>query len=75
MRDLLSNQLDDDCNTLDIGYTDKRKRKSFNRPLQKKRQSVYCCDSGDFMVDIPDSSHDYWEDMWPRKYHGFKGLK
>lgn len=75
MTDLLANQLDDNCNVKNIGYVDKKKRKHFNRPLQKKRQSVYCCDSDDFKVDIPDASHDYWEDMWPRKYHGRDGLK
>lgn len=68
MSNLLVSQLDDSCNRASIAYN-----RTVSRPIQAKKQSVFCCESDDFKADVRD--HDYWESLWPEKYHGRKGLK
>lgn len=68
MSNLLVSQLDDDCNIGSIAYN-----RTVSRPIQSKRQSVFCCEGDDFKADV--SNHDYWKSLWPEKYHGRKGLK
>ena len=68
-----SNSNDEDSMRRD--YTAYNKTLIFSRPIQEKRdsQSVYCCKSDDFKAEAKD--HKYWENLWPRDYHGRKGWK
>jgi len=68
MSNLLVNQLDDNCNKGSIAYN-----KTVSRPMQTKRQSVFCCKGDDFKAEVKDD--DYWKSLWPKNYHGRKGLK
>ena len=68
MSNLLVNQLDDNCNKGSIAYN-----RTVSRPIQTKRQSVFCCKGDYFKAEVND--HDYWKSLWPKNYHGRKGLK
>merc|ERR1712151_108801 len=68
MSNLLVSQLDDECNRGSIAYN-----RTVSRPVQSKRQSVFCCKGSDFKANVKDK--DYWKSLWPKDYHGRKGLK
>merc|ERR1712194_178073 len=68
MSNLLVSQLDDECNRGSIAYN-----RTVSRPIQSKRQSVFCCKGSDFKANVQDK--DYWKSLWPKNYHGIKGLK
>ena len=68
IRKLLLNQLGADCKKVEsIDY-----KGGFNRPLQKNRNDVWCCDSDNWQLEKED--YGFWKDKWPKKYHGYKNM-